>query len=222
MQCDACLPHALDPRRILVSEQRRRVGAVPGVARAPLELDLGEPVANDAVAAGEDRAIRADLVEPRPDGRRGRIVGDDDVVPAGGRTDRDADRRECRGAGLAAATRRRRRSTPITAASGFSICIRKRTTVDRLSTRDRRVLVRAPGRRGERRLVVLLAPAGERLALANLRARASRGRRARPRRWRARGATRSTNANGGRARATSSRICSTLVIASSLNVMWRE
>ena len=48
----------------------------PAVVGAALVLDLGQVVADDAVASREDRAVGPDLVEPRPDRRRRRVLHD--------------------------------------------------------------------------------------------------------------------------------------------------
>ena len=200
-------PHALAPRRILVSKQRRRVRADPAVAGAPLEFDLGQPVF-DRRRRGPSRSgdsCRSRRSAPRaaaPPDRRRRTTS----YAAAVRTDRDAARSASRGSGpprshatapsIAAMTSRR---------SGCSIPIRKRTMRDRLLAADRRMLVGARRRRRERHLVVLLAPAGERAVDANLRARGSR-RCPRATASAARAAARRDRrtSNGGRAAATSS------------------
>ena len=126
------------------ASKRRRVRAVPGVARAPLELDLGEPVTNDAVAAREDRPIRADLVEARPDRRRRWDRRRRRRRTRLRRTDRDADRRACREVGPAEATPRRRRSTQSSrhrASRSASETARRRPSRDSRSTGAR---TRAP------------------------------------------------------------------------------
>ena len=53
--------------------------AVPGVAVPPLGLDLGDVVPDDPIPAAEDRSVRGDLGEPRPE-RRGVLVPDDHLV----------------------------------------------------------------------------------------------------------------------------------------------
>src|SRR6266511_3878688 len=59
----------MPPRPGVVPTQRRGwLIAIPQVSAAPLLPDLAQVVADDAVAVAEDRAVRADLVEPRPEG----------------------------------------------------------------------------------------------------------------------------------------------------------
>ena len=66
---------ALFPRFVFGGEILRPL-AVPGVAVAAFGFNFGNGVAFHAVAAGEDRAVRADFVEARPERRSIRIVDD--------------------------------------------------------------------------------------------------------------------------------------------------
>jgi hypothetical protein len=70
------------PRGVLGVEERRGPRPVPAVVDPPLVLNAGHVVADDTVAAREDRAVGADLVEPRPDRRGGRAFHHDAVEPA--------------------------------------------------------------------------------------------------------------------------------------------
>src|SRR5687767_7156011 len=67
------------PLRVLV-EHLLAPRSQPGIADAAFALDLGEGVFLHAVAAAEERAIRVDLVVPRPQRRGGRVVDQHDVV----------------------------------------------------------------------------------------------------------------------------------------------
>ena len=69
----------LVPARVIFVEQARGTRDVVAVPIAALVLDFAECVANDLVSPGEDGAIRAQLVEPRPEWP-GLWVGDDSLV----------------------------------------------------------------------------------------------------------------------------------------------
>ena len=69
----------LAPAWEILGEETRGPGAVVRIPRAALTLDLVQPGAHDRVATEEDRTIRAELVEARPQRWRSRI-GDDPPV----------------------------------------------------------------------------------------------------------------------------------------------
>jgi len=141
-------------------DSRARAGppanTVPRVIDPPLVLDGGHLVADDAVAAREDRAVGADLVEARPDRRRRRVLHHDTVEPARQRVVRaplDADPGQ-----LHVAQPRDAGSTAAATSPGIRERHQKAQDADRLAAAQRRVLVRAcPGRR-QHDLVVLGTP----------------------------------------------------------------
>src|SRR5215213_6713945 len=54
------------PPRILLLHEIAGPRAEPGVALAPLLLDLRQLIADDTVPSREDRAVGADFIEPGP------------------------------------------------------------------------------------------------------------------------------------------------------------
>jgi len=68
------------PLGIILDEQRRGITAEPTAIASALGLDFGQVIFHDAVATGENGAIRADLVKARPDGRGVRVAHEHDVA----------------------------------------------------------------------------------------------------------------------------------------------